>query len=44
MARAGAGVGADGGACRHRSAGRNRDGVGVDVGHRPSVHTRGGAD
>ena len=44
MARASSRVGANGGACRHRSAGRNRDGVGVDVGHRPRVHTRGGAD
>ncbi|WP_265342850.1 hypothetical protein [Corynebacterium aurimucosum] len=35
MARAGASVGADGGARRHRSAGRDRHGVGADVGNRP---------
>ncbi len=35
MARAGASVGADGGARRDRSAGRDRHGVGADVGYRP---------
>ncbi len=37
MARAGAGVGANGGARRHGGAGRNRHGVAPDVGNRPGV-------